>query len=419
MRKIPRFTLGSGDRFAHQGIAQLQAVVDANADGIAVHPVWNKSNREHSIIGSDPADLRAEADAAVAHRGWTRPYFVDADHINLQTVDRFIDASDFYTIDVADFASKPAEPEAIEAFVASMKKYEGELTVPGMAQPLIASRDRARAAASKFLFAMSEAGRIFRHICERKGADQFVAEVSVDETDTAQTPLELFYILAMLAQEGVPVQTIAPKFTGRFNKGVDYVGDLARFEKEFDEDLYILAFAVAEFGLPDTLKLSVHSGSDKFSLYPAMNRLIRKHNCGLHVKTAGTTWLEEVIGLAEAGGEALTVAREIFAGASNRFDELTGPYAAVIDIDRSQLPTPEAVAGWDSAAFVAALRHDPRCPAYNPHFRQLIHVGFKIAAGMGSRYLQALETNAEVVGRNVHQNLLERHIRPIFRGTQP
>ncbi|MFA6702764.1 MAG: tagaturonate epimerase family protein, partial [Dysgonamonadaceae bacterium] len=106
-----------------------------------------------------------------------------------------------------------------------------------------------------------------------------------------------------LVNKGVQVQTIAPKFTGRFNKGVDYVGDLDQFAKEFEEDVLVIDFGVKEFGLPQELKLSVHSGSDKFSIYPIMAKVIKKHDKGLHLKTAGTTWLEEVIGLSMSGGE--------------------------------------------------------------------------------------------------------------------
>jgi len=271
-----------------------------------------------------------------------------------------------------------------------------------------------RAAAGKFLLAVQEAGRIYRHVESKKGAGNFVTEVSVDETDTPQTPVELFFILAMIAGEGIPVQTIAPKFTGRFNKGVDYVGDLVQFEKEFDEDLSVIAFAIQEFGLPATLKLSVHSGSDKFSLYPIINRLIKKHDVGLHVKTAGTTWLEEVIGLAESGGEGLQIAKEIYVEALAHFDELTAPYATVIDIDKAKLPTPETVQGWDSEKYVNTLRHVQTNADYNSHFRQLIHVGFKIAAKMGPRYLTALEANEAIIARNVTGNLLDRHLQPIF-----
>ncbi len=407
---IEKFSIGMGDRFAHQGIAQLKAVAEGRRLGLDLVPVWNKSNREHNIVGSEPQSVREEAQAAVAALNWSAPFHVDADHIGLATVDRFLEASDFFTLDVADFVAKPATPEAINAFIEAHRRYIGALTIPGIAEPLEVTEALLRSSAEKFLLAMEEAGRIYRHIAAKKSA--FITEVSVDETDTPQTPVELFLILAMLAAQNVPVQTIAPKFTGRFNKGVDYVGELERFEKEFDEDLAVLAFAVKEFGLPASLKLSVHSGSDKFSLYPIINRLVKKHGAGLHVKTAGTTWLEELIGLAEAGEGDLV--KTIYAQAYARYDELAAPYATVIDIDKAKLPSPETVNGWSTADFAAALRHDQSNPAYNLHFRQLLHVAFKVAAELGERYTNALKANAEIVGRNVTENLLERHIKPIF-----
>ena len=413
MKKIEKFSLGMGDRFAHQGKAQLQAVLQALQRGIELTPVWNKSNREHTIVKSEPISVRRGAESAVAALGWKGPWYIDADHINLANVDRFIEASDFYTIDVADYTGHAAESAEVEKFVAGSTKYLGSLSIPGLAHPLQIDRPAAEAAARKFLQAMQEAGRIYRHITKLK-SDDFIAEVSVDETDQPQTPAELLLILLMLAREKVPCQTIAPKFTGRFNKGVDYVGDLGKFEKEFDEDLCVVRFAIAQFGLPDSLKLSVHSGSDKFSLYPIINRLLKKHETGVHVKTAGTTWLEEVIGLAESGGDGLETAREIYVTAHGRFAELAKPYATVIDIDPTKLPPPSEVKGWSSADFCAALRHDRSNPKYNLHFRQLIHVSFKVAAEMGGRYLDALRANEAIIARNVTENLFQRHILPIF-----
>jgi hypothetical protein len=403
-----------GDRFAHQGQAQLAAILKARDAGLSVSPVWNKSNREHTLVKTKPGDLRAEADAAVAALGWKDAYYVDADHIGLNTVDGFIHSSDFFTVDVADFVGHPPSAGSADAFVTSMAPYLGALSIPGIAEPIHLTAESVREVAGKFLLAVQEAGKIHRRILERKTNGAFATECSVDETDKPQTPVDLFLILAMIAKEGIPAETIAPKFTGRFNKGVDYVGDLAQFEKEFDEDLCVIAFAVKEFGLPAGLKLSVHSGSDKFSLYPIINRLIKKHDAGLHVKTAGTTWLEEVIGLAEAGGEALEIAKEIHAAAVTRFAELTAPYAPVIDIDQAKLPTPGEVSAWDSAAYTAALRHDPKNPAYNLHFRQLIHVSFKVAAEMGTRYTDALKAHEAIIARNVTTNLFDRHIMPIF-----
>jgi len=412
--KIEKYTFGTGDRFAHQGRAQLQAILNAREAGIDVYPVWNKSNREHSIIKSQPGDVRAEADAAVAALGFTGAYYVDADHIGLKTVDAFIPASDFFTLDVADFTGKAAEADAVGVFLNAVRRYTGSLSIPGIERPFDLTEKTVRGAAGKFLLAVQEAGRIYRHIEERKGRDGFVTEISVDETDAPQSPVELFLILAMIAEEHIPIQTIAPKFTGRFNKGVDYVGDLAQFEKEFDEDLSVIAFAIQEFGLGDTLKLSVHSGSDKFSIYPIINRLIKKHNAGLHVKTAGTNWLEEVIGLAESGDEGLQLVKEIYARAREHYAELVAPYSTVIDIDPDKLPDPESVMGWSSSQYADALRHDESSPHYDPNFRQLLHVGFKVAAGMGKRFTGALEANEEIVARNVTENLFERHLQPIF-----
>jgi hypothetical protein len=410
MKRIEKYSLGMGDRFAHQGLAQLRAVVEAK---IELCPVWNKSNREHNIIRSEPGSVRHEAEAAVASLGWLGPFHVDADHINLGNVDRFLDASDFYTIDVADIIGQPAEESALKDFLTTGRKYVGAHSIPGIPQPLIIDKSILETTGRRFLGAIQEAGRIYRHISTRKG-DNFIAEVSADEAENSQTPAELLLILLMLAREKVSCQTIAPKFTGRFNKGVDYVGDLTRFEKEFEANLCVVRFAISEFGLPETLKLSVHSGSDKFSLYPIINRLLKKHDAGVHVKTAGTTWLEEVIGLAESGDGGLEIAKEIYAGARDRFEELVRPYDTVTDIDPQRLPSPVEVHGWTSAQYGAALRHDLSSPSYNADFRQLVHVAFKIAAEMGTRYTDALVANEKIISRNVTANLLERHIMPLF-----
>jgi hypothetical protein len=226
----------------------------------------------------------------------------------------------------------------------------------------------------------------------------------------------MFFILAAIADEGIPSQTIAPKFTGRFNKGVDYVGNVAQFAKEFEEDLAVIAFAVKQFGLPNNLKLSVHSGSDKFSIYKSINKAMKKFDAGLHLKTAGTTWLEELIGLAMAGGDGLAVAKQVYAKAFGRFDELCGPYATVIDIDRNKLPSPGAVEKWSGEDFAQALRHNQSCKNYNPNFRQLLHVGYKVAAELGRGYLDALEKYEQIVAKNVTENIYDRHIRRVFIG---
>ena len=412
--QLPKYSMGVGDRFARQGAAQLAALIRAADQGIHVVPVWNKSHREHLITGSEPGDVRAEADRAVTERGWPGEYFVDADHISAATVDGFIDSSDFFTLDVADAIGTPPPADDLARFVEKHQKYVGRLDVPGIDESLEITRQTIEEAAGKFLAAVDEAARIYRRVADAKGADAFVTEVSMDETDRPQTPMEMLFILAAVADRGIPAQTIAPRFTGRFNKGVDYTGDVEQFAREFEQDLAVIALAVKEFGLPANLKLSIHSGSDKFSIYGPMRRALRKFDAGVHLKTAGTTWLEELIGLAMAGGDGLAVAKEVYRAALSRFDELCGPYAQVIDVDPAALPSVEAVGAWDGQQFAAALRHDPACEAYNVHFRQLLHVGYKVAAEMGDRFTDALAEHAEVIARGVGENIYERHLRPLF-----
>ena len=413
--KLGKYSFGIGDRFSHEGKAQLSALIEgASKYPFEFVPVWNKSNREHQIIGTEPADTRREADEAVMAMGYDKPYFVDADHINMNNVDRFIDASDFFTIDVADYIGKPADAESVSKFIENNLKYAGTLSIPGIQEPFKVDRSLLELLAGKYLFAAQEAGRIYRHIAYKKGADNFVTEVSMDEVDAPQTPIEIFFILSALAQEKIPAQTIAPKFTGRFNKGVEYVGDTAQFEKEFREDLLVIDFAVKEFGLPEGLKLSIHSGSDKFSIYPIMGRLIRQYDKGIHIKTAGTTWLEENIGLALADDQALELAKKIAISALGRMEELCIPYATVIDINPANLPTAEQIASWDGNQYARALRHNQQDPLYNPDFRQLVHVSYKIAAELAPEFYAALERNADVVAEQVKENILDRHIARLF-----
>jgi hypothetical protein len=198
--KLGKLSFGMGDRFGHQGKAQLQAIIRAAEAGVDIVPVWNKSYREHQFVHTSPDEVRVEADAAVDACGWTGPYFVDADHIGLAIVDQFIASSDFYTLDVADFTGKPASDEDIKTFVDKFSGYTGSLEIPGIDSAFEIDRDRLTTIAGRYLLAVKEAGRIYRHIEASKGKGNFITEVSMDETDDPQTPVELFFILAAIAR---------------------------------------------------------------------------------------------------------------------------------------------------------------------------------------------------------------------------
>ncbi|MCX6334415.1 MAG: tagaturonate epimerase family protein [Bacteroidia bacterium] len=414
MKTLGKYSIGMGDRFGHQGAAQLKAIIDAGKKGVDITPVWNKSNREHNTIGTQPEDVRTEADSVTKKTGFKSLYFVDADHINLDTVDRFIKSSDFFTIDVASYIGKKADDDDINTFVAGAKKYSGELRIPGIRKSMEVSEQKIREIANKYLFAAIKAWEIFRKIEKTKGSGNFITEVSMDEVPDPQTPVELFFILKMLGEESVPVQTIAPKFSGRFNKGVDYVGDPDKFEEEFEADLMVIDFAIHEFGLPGNLKMSVHSGSDKFTIYPIIGKVIKKHNKGIHLKTAGTTWLEEVIGLAESGGKALDFVKEIYSESLEKIDELCAPYADVIDINISKLPSKSDISAWSSKKLADSLRHIPGNKDYNPNMRQLVHVAYKLAAMRMDVYFKLLKANEKTVAQCVYENMYDRHICRLF-----
>lgn len=414
--KIPKFSMGIGDRFGKQGQAQLSAFIEAKNKGIIIAPVWNKSNREHQIIGSTPSDVRREADTAVKSLGWQDAYFVDADHINNKNVISFLEYSDFFTIDVADYVGKVAnDAELIENFSTKSKKLLNKtLCYDSEGNKITITEEDIKICSQKYLSSVSEAKAIYDTIKKAKGENNFVAELSMDETNEPQCPALLLLILLAVSHLKIPIQTVAPKFTGRFNKGVDYVGDINKFDREFAGDLAVINFAKKEFDLPPTLKISIHSGSDKFSIYPVIKSKLQKTGEGLHLKTAGTTWLEECIGLAEAGGDCLKLVKKFYKEALKRRDELCTPYATVIDINFKNLPQESEVDKWDKNQFINALKHNKENKEFNPDLRQLMHIAYKIAAESSKEFYSALEYAKETVAKNVRENILERHIKPLF-----
>ena len=170
MLKLEKYSIGVGDRFAHQAKAQLNACQLLLNEGVEVAPVWNKSNREHSFIGSEPASVMDAAEQAVSSLGWEKGWHVDADHIGIKTVDRFLPHSDFFTIDVADFIGQETPAETVESFMERHPELVGSIAVEGVDEPLDISREEVQRVAKQYLLAVREAGNVYRlsliHISE-------------------------------------------------------------------------------------------------------------------------------------------------------------------------------------------------------------------------------------------------------------
>jgi len=411
--ELGKYSIGVGDRFAHQAQAQLGAVIEFGRQVKEVTPVWNKSYREHQITRTQPSSVREEADKAVKALGWNGSYFVDADHINIKNVDLFIDSSDYFTIDVADFIGKDVPPGELQDFVKKYSKYLGTIYLPIIDQTLAITKDEIESSARKYLRAIEEADKIYKIIELKKGEGNFITELSFDETEKPQSPIELFFILAGISYKNIPLQTIAPKFSGKFNKGIDYKGDIAKFADEFRQNLAVISYAISEFALPENLKPSIHSGSDKYSIYEHINKIIKEFNTGIHIKTAGTTWLEELTGLALAGDKGLAAVKNIYKNATERIEMLSKPYQQIIDINRNKLPTYKEVSKWDGDDFANTLENDPSCNKYNEDFRQLLHVSYRLAAEMGAEYTELLVQFKDIIHENVKNNIY-RHLKAIF-----
>ena len=187
MRTLPRFSFGVGDRFGHEATAQLAAFQKLKQEGVHVAPVWNKSHREHGFIGSKPEDVRAAATTAIAESGWDGPWYVDADHIRLDTVDEYLGSSDFFTIDVADSIGEPADESDIRAFISAHPELCKPVSIPGITKVIRLSEDGTASIVRTYYKACRDA-TIYKHIAEARG-DDVVIEVSMDETDEPQTPL--------------------------------------------------------------------------------------------------------------------------------------------------------------------------------------------------------------------------------------
>lgn len=412
--KLEKYSFGLGDRFGQQANALLRAIIEINEKGVPVVPVWNKSYREHVIVGTSPEDVRFTADNAVSSLNWTGNYYVDADHINHENVDPFIGPSNYFTIDVSKFIGQSIRQEDIRKFANKYTTHFRRANILNISKNSENSLTTFYKIASKYLLAIKQAGKIYRHIESIKGKHNFITEISIDETDTPQSPMEMFLILIAIADQGIPIQTIAPKFVGRFNKGVDYEGNIQQFAIAFENHLILIKYMIKEFGLPENLKLSIHSGSDKFSIYGIMKSKIEKHDAGLHVKTAGTTWLEELIGLACTDEKGLSLVKEICLSGLDRLEELIEPYWNVINISKERLPHPDEIYSWSGEEFANSLRHNISNPKYNSDLRQLLHLGFKVAAEMKNHYIDSIKNFENSIAENVSENILKNHLNPLF-----
>jgi hypothetical protein len=283
-------SFGFGDRLGLATPGHIAALRGTNFAPIFAQ----QSVRENARTGRTPQQVIDDAKRAVDAVRWDLPWGADADHLKtLEDIPPFVEAGyTFFTVDPGEYVDNAADTDSLEMLKQKAASFDWEqLSALYLNQngdqawgsftksPQGETKSLMRAIV-KYGKAIQHTAAMFHRLSQMK--DDFDFEVSVDETDSPTTPLEHFFIANELTRLGVRFTSLAPRFIGRFEKGVDYIGELNALDAELEKH----AAVTAHFG---TYKLSLHSGSDKFSVYP----LIAKHwGERIHVKTAGTSYLE-------------------------------------------------------------------------------------------------------------------------------
>lgn len=286
-----RPSFGFGDRLGLATPGHIAAV-----KGTFFNPVFaQQSVRENVRTGRTPQEVIDTAKNAVESAGWEGDWGADADHLkSVDELPSFVNAGyTFFTIDPGEYVDNTADIDSITILEQKSKSEdlsEIEKIYLTNQEDLgfgLFTKEKLLRAIVKYGKAISHTDVIYRRLSELK--DLFDFEVSVDETDSATTPLEHFFIANELTRKGVKFTSLAPRFIGRFEKGVDYIGDIQALDLEFAKHAKVSSM----FG---TYKISLHSGSDKFSVYPL---LVKHWGKMIHVKTAGTSYLEALRTLAQ------------------------------------------------------------------------------------------------------------------------
>jgi len=407
--------LGCGDRLGRATPGHIRA---CRAKG--VRPVLaQQSIREMERTGRSPRDVLDDASWAVFQEGYTDGFGADADHLKTSdAVDACVAAGyTMYTIDPSDYVDNAADALSEGALTDRFRglpwdtlgttpadcldRYTGSpITVQGETETLKLQFDEQalRRAAVKYGAAIAHTRTLAAHLARRYDAQRpgeaYDLEMSVDETDTPTRPREHYFVAAELRRLGIEVTSLAPRFVGEFEKGIDYIGDLDAFEKNVRAHA---AIAQSTGGY----KLSVHSGSDKFSVYPILGRHAGHH---LHLKTAGTSFLEALRIPARHAPEFF---REMVSFAFDRFQDDRRTYHVTTDLDA--IPSPDTVA--DEALEETYLAADDGRQLLHITYGSLLSAETDGAPRFRDRFLALLDAHEEE-----HYDALQAHFRDHVEG---
>ncbi|MBN1435814.1 MAG: hypothetical protein JW936_01960 [Sedimentisphaerales bacterium] len=398
-------SFGAGDRLGIATPGHVQAIRNGK-----MRPIFcQQSIREMTRTGRTPDEVMADACWGILQSGYRDGFGADADHLkNPEDIDRcFVSGFTFFTVDPGDYVDSSADSADAKMLAAKYevlpwetlecsadqcrttyadKSYKLDSPLGGF-KLMISGEDLLRAAV-KYGRAVAHVKMMYEHLQAKAGDKAVEFEVSVDETETPTSAAEHYYVASELRRLGVKWVSLAPRFVGDFEKGVDYIGDLEQFRSEFDKHVGL----ARHFG---PYKISLHSGSDKFSIYPIAAELAGEL---VHLKTAGTSYLEALRAIAKVDPGLF---REILAFAKERYPEDRATYHVSADVDKVARPGDLT---------------DAQLPGVLDQFdtREACHVTFgsvlrnKKADGsfiFRERFFQTLRENEQV-----YYDILEKHI---------
>jgi hypothetical protein len=396
-------SFGFGDRLGSATPGHIQALREVDGHG-RIAPIFaQQSVRENSRIGRTPQQVMDDALWGLFQEGWTAVWGADADHVKeVAHLAPFVQAGyTFFTIDPSDHVDNAAQTdspetlaakatalpwEVLQTSLAAVQKRYGRTPIQLPDLTLTFDEVTLLRALAKYGRALAHAITIAHALTDQMNGKPFELEMSVDETDTPTSVHEHFFIVNELNRAGVPVVSVAPRFVGKFQKGVDYIGDVAEFERELGQHIAILDHF-------DNYKLSVHTGSDKFTIYPVVAR--RAHG-RVHIKTAGTSYLEalRVLSVVDTG-----LFRKILDLGHERFAKDRKTY--FLDCQQEKVPTSQQLS-------------DADCPALLEDFdtRQLLHVTFGSALDVYGRDIHTALAQHEAAYDAALRSHFRRHLQP-------
>jgi hypothetical protein len=375
---------GCGDRLGLATPGHLRAVRRA---GTMAPIVAQQSMRENARTGRTPQDVIDDAMWGVFQEGWQEPWGADADHLKTPAdVDLCVAAGySFYTVDPGDHVDNEAHTAPLAILtdkVHALPWADLRDSPTGLHERYLGQRfevedlnlefdeESLARAAAKYGRAIAHTAKMYRHLAAAMGNRTFEFEISVDETETPTSPLEHYFVASELKRLGVQWVSLAPRYIGRFEKGVDYIGDLDAFDAE-------LAKHAAIARVLGPYKLSIHSGSDKFSVYP-----IFAGQAGdlVHLKTAGTSYLEALRAIAQVDPGFF---REILSLALDRYDADRATYH--VSAEKANVATPAELADDQLASVLDQFDG-----------REVLHVTFgSVLDQYGARLIETLDANEE------------------------